>query len=225
MLIALEGIDGSGKGTQAALLQDRFRNAGKGATVISFPRYAETNFGRAIGDFLNGRFGPLDQVSPYLAAALYAGDRFESRDRLCEATAANDAVILDRYVASNVAHQGAKLRGREHQELIRWIERIEYDVYRLPRPDLTLLLDMPAETAQQLVGKKSARSYTDRTADIQEADAEYLAGVRELYLSVAQSDSSWRVVQCVRGDNLREPEQIGEEIWDLVQAVCAAKKS
>src|SRR3712207_3314277 len=108
MLIAIEGIDGSGKGTQARLLRERCRAAGLSAALISFPRYAETRFGRAVGKFLNGRFGTLDQVSPFLAALLYAGDRFESRTLLRESLFANDVVVLNRYVASNVAHQGSK---------------------------------------------------------------------------------------------------------------------
>ena len=220
MLIAIEGIDGSGKGTQAKLLHERCREAGLSSALISFPRYAETRFGRAVGEFLNGRFGTLDQVSPFLAALLYAGDRFESRALLRGAIADNDVVILDRYVASNVAHQGSKLAGDDRRDVIRWIGEVEHGVYELPRPDLVILLDLPVETARTLVARKQARAYTDRKADIQEADARYLAGVRDVYRELAAHNPAWRVVECLRGDTLRPVDDIAEEIWSLAQAAC-----
>src|SRR5690606_28988348 len=131
------------------------------------------------------RFGSLDQVSPFLAALLYAGDRFESREVLLQALDSSDVVILDRYVASNIAHQGAKVSGAERMEMIEWIERIEWGVYQLPRPTLNILLDLPATQARKLIAKKNQRSYTDREADLQEADTSYLEQVRQVYLQLA----------------------------------------
>ena len=93
MLIDLEGIDGSGKGTQARRLCDRFAQSGVSATLVSFPRYEATLFGRAVGDFLNGRFGSLDQVHPFLVSLLFAGDRYESKRFLLEAIANHDVVL------------------------------------------------------------------------------------------------------------------------------------
>ena len=83
-LIAIEGIDGAGKGTQAGRLVSSLREMGLRVDTLQFPRYSATNFGGAIGDFLNGRFGSLNQVHPQLAAVLYAGDRFESRPLLMQ---------------------------------------------------------------------------------------------------------------------------------------------
>ena len=85
LTVVIEGIDGSGKGTQTERLHERLRQAGKSAALISFPRYTETLFGRVVGEFLNGRFGDLEQVDPFLAALLYAGDRYESRQFLLDA--------------------------------------------------------------------------------------------------------------------------------------------
>lgn len=223
MLIALEGIDGSGKGTQAQRLYDRLRTAGHTASLISFPRYEATLFGRAIGEFLNGRFGSLEQVSPFLAALLYAGDRFESKDVLRSAIDQNEFVILDRYVASNVAHQGAKLDAEERRKLAAWIHEIEYGVYRLPRPDLTILLDLPASQAQMLIATKQARSYTKRKADLQEADGRYLELVREVYLELAREEPDWAVVSCVADGRLRSIEEIGEELWRTVASTSPTR--
>jgi dTMP kinase len=218
LLVAIEGIDGSGKGTQARRLVERLAADGRRTTLISFPRYEATLFGRAVGDFLNGRFGALDQVSPFLASLLYAGDRFESKDLLLEAIEKHDVVVLDRYVASNVAHQGSKLDGNERHELIEWIRRIEYDVYRLPQPDLVLLLDLPAAEAQRLIARKQARSYTDLKADLQEADGGYLEKVRAVYLELSAREPGWRRIECVRGGAIRSIDDIGEEVWRVVNA-------
>lgn len=194
MLIAIEGIDGSGKGTQAKRLYDGLVADGISCCLLSFPRYEATLFGRAIGDFLNGRFGTLEQVDPHLAALLYAGDRFESRDTLQTAIAEHDVVVLDRYVASNIAHQGAKCTGDQRQQLVEWISQIEYDIYQLPRADLTVLLDLPVSMAVELIARKSARTYTDQAADLQEADAEYLSAVRDLYQTLAATEPHWQQV-------------------------------
>ena len=151
VLIAIEGIDGSGKGTQAKRLHERLLAAGHTSELISFPRYSQTNFGRTIGRFLNGEFGALDQVDPHLAATLYAADRFESIGMLSSLLETKDVVVADRYVASNVAHQGAKKTGQQRNALQEWILTIEHDVFRLPRAQLVVHLDLPAETDRQKV--------------------------------------------------------------------------
>ncbi|MFO0917861.1 MAG: hypothetical protein U0872_06040 [Planctomycetaceae bacterium] len=98
-LIVLEGIDGSGKGTQAEQLRRHLNEAGMRCALISFPRYQQTAFGRQIGRFLNGEFGSLEQVDPLLASLLFAGDRYESRGLLLESLAEHDVVVCDRYIA------------------------------------------------------------------------------------------------------------------------------
>lgn len=218
MLVAIEGIDGSGKGTQAKLLHEALIQSGKTATLLSFPQYEATLFGRAIGDFLNGRFGALDEVNPFLASLLYAGDRFESKSQLKSALAQHEFVVLDRYVASNIAHQGAKLTGEEQQEIIRFIEQIEFDIYELPQPDLVIHLDLPVSTAQELITRKAQRSYTDKEADLQEADADYLGKVRDVYCQLAQRNENWQQINChaPETNTVRGLEEIHEEVMRLV---------
>ena len=213
MLIDLEGIDGSGKGTQARKLCDRFVQSGVSAALVSFPRYEATLFGRAVGEFLNGRFGSLDQVHPFLVSLLFAGDRFESKQYLLDAIASHDVVVLDRYVPSNVAHQASKLEGAARTELTRRILDIEFNIFGLPRPDVVVLLDLPVRVAQQLIAKKSARQYTDRPADIQEADAEYLARVHDVYHELAATEPHWKTISCCEGPRLRTIDEIHELIW------------
>jgi dTMP kinase len=218
MLIAIEGIDGAGKGTQSALLCQSLRERGRRTALLRFPRYQETRFGAAVGEFLNGRFGALDEVHPQLAALLFAGDRFESREVILEAAARNDVVVFDRYVASNVAHQAAKLDASERARLMQWIESIEYDVYRLPRSDVTVLLDLPATAAQELIARKrkSDRPYTDKAADLHEVDCGYLERVRDVYQTLARHDSQWETIDCLADGALRPVESIAEELQSIV---------
>ena len=218
-LIAIEGIDGAGKGTQAARLVASLREQGLRVDSLQFPRYGATTFGAAIGDFLNGRFGALNEVHPQLAAALYAGDRYESRSLLLHMMANNDVVVLDRFVGSNLAHQSAKLEGHERTALVEWIEKIEFEVFQLPRPTLTILIDMSSQMSRELVSRKQARDYTDQEADLQESDLPYLEKVRRCYLALAHSRLDWRTVHGLNDDGaLRTIDDVATEILQLAIA-------
>jgi len=186
--------------------------------LIAFPRYDATTFGRTIARYLNGEFGDLQTVRPHFAALLYAGDRFESLPLIQSEMESRDVLIFDRYVPSNLAHQAAKLSAAQREPFIAWIESIEYGVYRLPRPDRVIFLDMPVETAQQLIARKPRRRYTSKAADLHEADGEYLAQSAQVYRQVAARDRSWHVVNCGEGDRLRTPEAVGQEIREHVRA-------
>ncbi len=217
-LIAIEGIDGSGKGTQAKLLLERFLVTGTTAALLSFPRYAETTFGGFVGEYLNGRYGSLDAVHPLLASLLFAGDRLESRGSLLDAMKNHQVVICDRYVGSNVAHQAAKRIGADRDELIRRIEAVEFDVFTLPRPARTILLDLSVENARRLIAKKAKRSYTDRSEDLHESDGAYLGAVGDVYRSRQSADPTWFKIACEREGAIRPIDEIREEVWSAAQA-------
>ena len=216
-LIAIEGIDGSGKGTQAARLQAHFVAQGLRAALLSFPQYQQTRFGAKIGDFLNGRFGSLDAVHPLLVSLLFAGDRFESKELIERSLATNDVVICDRYMASNIAHQCAKVSEAERPELVEWIQHLESSIYKLPQAQMTLFLDVPVEQAQQLIAAKSQRTYTDKAADLQEADANYLQHVRNVYTQLA-TGPNWITIPCVSNQVIRPLDVITQEIVAAVAA-------
>ena len=219
LLVAIEGIDGSGKGTQARQLVDQLNSESISTGLLSFPRYSETLFGRAIGEFLNGAFGPLEAIAPQLSATLYAGDRFESRDVLTEALANQQVVVCDRYVPSNLAHQGSRVPAARQAELIEWIERIEYDVFELPRPDAVVWLDIPPHISRRLIALKAPREYTEKAADLQEADLDYQIGVHQAYRMLAADRDHWfRVNGLVENsEDVRPIERIGDDVLDIVR--------
>jgi dTMP kinase len=147
-------------------------------------------------------------------AVLFALDRARAKDEIGHLNSAYDVVILDRYVASNAAHQGAKLRGDERRRLLDWLDAVEYGEFGLPRPDLVVLLDTPVALARALVARKGERGYTTLEADIHEADAVHTAATREVYLELAAREN-WRVVTTADDDGeLRDVEEIADEIWE-----------
>lgn len=207
-IVAIEGIDGSGKGTQAAALHAIVEHS----KVVSFPQYDKTFYGLKIGEFLNGKFGSLHDVHPLLASLLYTGDRKEYYQNWFDSDYdCNDMLIYDRFVASNIAHQGAKLEGEERDRLIEFIEHVEYAVNPITPPDVTIYLDMPVEYAVELIAKKNKRSYTDKAADIHEADVTYLGKVKEIYDNLA-IDNEWIVIKCTDEEGIRPEVDITHDI-------------
>lgn len=218
MLVAIEGIDGAGKGTLTAGLKARAETAGLSIATLSFPRYEQTHFSRLIAEYLNGEYGALDEVPPRFAALLYAGDRFESRDMLVDTVAGHDLVICDRYVASNMAYQGARLPAAERSAFLDWLARTEFETFGMPRPALTLLLATDTATADALVARKAQRSYTEATRDLHEAAGDLMTRVAAGYVDLAAADpGSWQPVQALDGQgDLRPPDAIADDAWALI---------
>jgi thymidylate kinase len=124
-LIAVEGIDGSGKQTQVRLLARELESRGYLVLSTGFPQYGSW-FGKMVGQFLNGDLGPLNSVDPHFAALLYAGDRFECKQPIVSALEKGVIVLADRYVASSLAHQAARAAPEKRAEFRAWIEHLEY---------------------------------------------------------------------------------------------------
>jgi dTMP kinase len=194
-LIALEGIDGSGKRTQLDLLASELAARGLQTFFISFPRY-ESSFGKLVGRYLNGEFGPLAAVDPHLSALLYAGDRLEAKPEIEAALAAGKYVLADRYIGSNLAHQSARVAVGQREEFLRWLRRLEYGLYALPVEDLVVHLRVPVAEAHRLVGLKSARAYTTLQRDIQEADTKHLEQTAIIYERLA-TEANWVSIDCI----------------------------
>src|SRR5712692_9177232 len=226
-LIALEGIDGSGKRTQLDLLVRALESRGLETMRTSFPRY-ESFFGKLVGRFLNGDFGALDAVDPHFSALLYAGDRFEARTELEAALAAGKTLLSDRYIGSNLAHQTARVAPEQRAEFLAWLRHLEYSIYALPAEDLVIYLRLPASQAQELVARKAARNYTAKRRDLQEADVRHLEAAAAVYDELAKQPN-WRTIECLGADGvLRAPEAIAREVWAAAEPLlvlgAAARK-
>jgi dTMP kinase len=216
--IVIEGIDGSGKRTQLGLLARALSQRGHDLFQVSFPNY-NGFFGKLVARFLNGDFGSLDSVDPHFAALLYAGDRLESKPSLDSALAAGKILLSDRYIASNLAHQGSRVCPAQRDEFLAWLRKLEYDVYGLPAEDLVIYLRVPVAQAHRLVASKSARDYTDKRHDIQEADLAHLEAASRVYDQLAQQPH-WIRVDCFDAEKnlLRSPESIHAEVIIAVEA-------
>ena len=211
-LIALEGIDGSGKRTQLELLEQTLAVRGHSVYSVGFPQY-DSWFGRMVGQFLNGEFGPLENVDPCFTAMLYAGDRFEAKPRLEAALDLGKIVLCDRYIGSNLAHQTARVPAARRADFLTWIEHLEYEIYGLPRESVVLYLRVPPQEAQALVSRKSTRSYTAVKQDLQEASLRHLEDAAEMYDMLSRR-SPWATIQCFDAarNAMRPPEKIAEEV-------------
>jgi len=221
-LIAIEGTDGSGKGTQSRRLVARLRRAGVRARRMAFPRYRVSFFGRMAAAYLRGDYGPSDAVDPRLAALLYAADRWAARDALLAALEEGYTIVLDRYVDSNKAHQGARLpRGADRDAFLAWVERLEYGVFGLPRADFTLYLHVPAHVAFDLIARKAPRAHLGALArDLHERDRRHLARSARLFLHLARSSPPGRacLIRCAVRGRLLSPAEVAERIWAALKA-------
>jgi dTMP kinase len=219
-LIVLEGIDGSGKHTQLEMLARAMRERGVAHTTIDFPRY-DGFFGKMVAQYLNGEFGTLAEVDAHFSALLFAGDRLENKKQLETFLNEGKLVLADRYIASNLAHQGARVAPRKANEFLRWLERLEYEIYGLPGEDLVIYLRLPAARAQKLVSKKNARSYTRRRRDLQEANLAHLQAATRIFERLARR-RNWATVECMEGQSerseLRQPGAIHREIMAVMQS-------
>ena len=194
-LIAIEGIDGSGKRTQVELLATALRTQGHSVHSTGFPQYVSW-FGKMVGQFLNGELGPLESVDPHFTALLYAGDRYEAKPRLETALNNGQIVLADRYIASNLAHQTARVTPEKRAAFVEWIEHLEYRIYGLPPEDLVVYLRVPP---------------------LQEASLRHLEDAAEMYDFLSKR-GSWTTIECFDAmrKQMRAPEDIAKEVAGAV---------
>jgi dTMP kinase len=211
-LVVLEGTDSSGKATQARLLADRLRAEHFEVELASFPRY-ESRFGVLVGKYLAGDFGPKEQLDPHAVAMLYAMDRFDFFSTLNGWLVEGKIVVLNRYKASNWAHQGARFESSKQQDaFIRWMMQLEAP---LPEADVTFFLEMPEVHAQALMenADRSADYRKGATRDQHESDVAYLKRTREIYARLCRR-LDWIRISCVTSSAVRDRGVVADEIWN-----------
>ena len=197
-LICLEGLDGSGKSTQVKFVKKYLEDNNLKYKFFHFPMYGHNEFSNIIAKFLCGEFGGVKDVNPYFVANIYAMDRFMFLPELKEAIEKNDVVLLDRYVFSNLAYQGAKLESKEREIIKNWIYDFEFKFLKLPYPDLSIFFDVPIDIIKKRLEDNREgedRKYLNGGKDIHEENIEFQGKVRDNYLSLIGS-VNYHIVKC-----------------------------
>lgn len=216
ILIAIDGVDASGKQTQSQLVYEKLKSDGIAARLVSFPAYGSDS-SILVKMYLNGEFGSKpEDVNAYAASTFFAADRFASFRRDWKKDYDSGYVIIaDRYVQSNMIHQASKLRQDEKKQFIDWLYDLEYRVYGLPQPDITIFLDMPPEKAAELMAERSNKIDNSSSKDIHERSSEYLKASYDNALDIA-GIFGWKHISCTDGERIRSIEDINHEILDIV---------
>lgn len=213
-LIVVEGTDCSGKETQTKLLFERLKKDGFPVSTMSFPQY-ETPTGRIVGECYLGKSGKSwfespTTLNPRIASLYYAADRLAAKPEIEKTLASGTNLVLNRYVESNMGHQGGKAKTPEERErIVKFISDLEYDLLGLPRPDQVVFLYMPYQIGMEL---KKGR---EGIADAHEANPEHLRDAEKSYLWIAKN-FEWTKVNCTTDgtlDGLRSREDIAEEVY------------
>lgn len=203
--IAIEGLDGAGKSTQIELLTAYFKKQGIETRFVHFPRHEEGVFGKLVARFLRGEFGDVKTVHPQLVALIFAEDRKAFAGTINSWLKDGYVVLVDRYVLSNIAFQCAKLHTEaEKQELREWINMFEYEYNQIPKPDLSVYLDVPFSFTEKALTRRllgEGRGYLNGKDDIHEKDFSLQLAVKKEYEVLADTDTTITKITCYTEDN------------------------
>lgn len=215
-IIVIEGLDCSGKETQTKLLEKRIQGMGKKCIRFEFPMY-DTPTGKIIGGSYLGKKEIGESlfeegavhVDPYVVSLFYAADRKYNMPKIIEYLNQDYYVILDRYTTSNLAHQGSKIENQEERfYMYQWIDKLEYWLLGLPKPDITIFLHVPYLYSLKLGKKKDS-------LDQHEKDKNYLKRAEDAYIELSEL-YNWQKIECVNGETIRSIEDINDEILKIL---------
>lgn len=224
-LIVIDGTDGSGKATQIDLLAKRLKKEGKKVKVVDFPEYYKNFFGKFIGHCLSEQYYNWLGVHPKIASMAYAADRWESSKDMYKWLDAGYIVLANRYVSANQIHQGGKIAdGKKRAEFLEWLDEMEYKVFKIPRPNLTIYLSLPIEISLRLIGERNGkmkREYLKKKKDVHENDKNFLINSRKSALWLEGKVKNFTKIDCAEkgGKEIMKREAIHEEVYKKVQKV------
>ena len=226
VFIVIEGTDGSGKGTQFKLLAERLTNEGYDVETFDFPQYEQPS-SYFVREYLNGKYGGLEDVGPYTASLFYALDRFEASGHIRAALEDGKVVLANRFVGSSMAHQGTKFRhAEERRGYFIWLDNLEFEMLKIPRPTFSFVLRVPPEIAQSLVDQKGQRGYTDKKRDLHEADLSHLAKAAEVYDDMCQLfPRDFVRVDCTRDNQLMDVQTVNDILWQKIEPTLPPRRS
>lgn len=219
-LIVVDGGDGAGKQTQVDILIRRLIQEGHQAGTLDFPRYKANSFGKLLRECLDGKRGDFLHIDPRIASTLYAADRFETKSTIDEWLNEGRVVILDRYVTSNMMHQGSKIKDQaELEEFLGWLDNMEHEVFGLPRPDLVLYFKVdPVERIKML---QHASDKKENVLDLAETNLEHQKQT-DVTAGLVEKLNNWKGVECMHEGGVRTREDIHEEVYAIVKELINA---
>ncbi len=223
-LIAIDGVDASGKQTHTELLAEHFKSLGKKVLRLSFPMY-NSESSALVKLYLAGNLGKnAEDVDAYAASTFFAADRFATyrMDWEKDYKDSETVIIADRYVSSNMIHQASKISDfAEKDKFLDWLYDFEFNLYKIPKPDMTIFLDMPPKYSRILIeGRNNKFSGTEKL-DIHESDFSYLEKSYENAKYVAEK-FGWQTVSCIENGKIRPIADIQKDIIKIAENVINA---
>ncbi len=211
--IVIDGTDGSGKTVQANRLIERLRSLGRETQLLDFPRYTKPS-AYFVERYLRGDYGGVNDVGPKAASLFFALDRFDASADLRAALERGAFIISNRYVSANKGHQTGKITDPDEQAtFVAWLNEVEYGWLNIPKPDLTLLLHVPAD-----IGFELSRSRDGEKTDIHQKDIEHLRAAERAYLRLPEIDKveNWQTIECTTDGKLLPIDEIHELVWKKI---------
>jgi len=223
-LIVIDGTDGSGKATQIELLRVRLKNEGHKVRTVDFPEYYKNFFGAFIAHCLQEKYYNWTNIHPKIASIAYAADRWESGGDIEKWLKRGYVVLANRYVSANQIHQGGKISNtKKREEFIVWLDKMEHEVFGIPRPDLVFYLALPISITQKLIKVRSKsgvkRAYLRRKTDIVEYDIKYLENSRKSALWLSKTQNNYCQIECAKKGAILPREDIHEMVYKEVEKV------
>ncbi len=224
LFIVIEGTDGSGKSTQYEELRKHLKESGHEVVDIHFPRYDQES-SYFVREYLAGNYGGADDVGPYTGSLFYALDRYQAAAEIKKAILAGKVVLCDRYVGSNMAHQGTKFKNDEERRgYFIWLDNLEFETLAIPRPDLNFVLNTPIETITKRL-KAKEQSSTHVKKDIHEIDENHIAKSLEVYKDLCNLfPKDFQRIDSERGGEILGVEEIHKMIWEKVKPMLKQSK-
>ena len=218
--IVIEGTDGSGKATQFKLLAERLQREGYKVATFDFPRYGHPS-AYFVEQYLHGNYGTADEVGPFKGAMFYAMDRYGASSEIRQALNDGAVVLSNRYIGSNMAHQGGKLRDIEkRRNYYEWARKMELEGFQIPRPDLNIVLHVTAETASRMIESRIRENKTEKLKRdvVHETDIEHLKNACQAYSELCDYyPDLFTKVDCMQSGNLMSIEAISELVWGVAR--------
>ncbi|KKP86435.1 MAG: Thymidylate kinase, partial [Parcubacteria group bacterium GW2011_GWC1_35_8] len=185
--------------------------------------YYSNFFGKFIGHCLSEQYYNFVKVHPKIASVLYAADRFESKDKIKKWLKDGYTIIANRYASANQIHQGGKIANTKKREsFLKWLSEMEYEIFKIPRPDAVVYLDVPISIVLKLIkerNKNQSRKYLGKKNDVHEKDVNFLENSRKSALWLAKTQKGWIKIECAKGGKLDTRENIHEEIYEKIKKI------